>query len=130
MIQMCFVQAERQLVEVVDHSTVAYVEVRVTALRPEIKRVARESAVTGSRRERVGRIVDRMRERIRSADLQAVPHPLANLYLQAVVSRVRNRLLQERLDKSIIIYSVKREIAEFGTDPQLRELQSPARAFE
>src|SRR5256885_4991098 len=117
MIQMCLVQAERQFVEVVDHATVPYVEVRVAALRSEIKRVARESPVTSSRRERVGRIVDRMRERIRSADLQAMPHSLANLYLQSVVSRVRNRLLQERLEECVVVHRSEEHVAkEVGSE--------------
>src|SRR6266567_5828668 len=116
--------AEGQIPTVVDRQPLPHIEVRVPSLRGQVQGVARKALVVASRwSERVGGVVNGMRQGVRSLDRKSVGHTLRDVGLQSVVDG-RSRVVEKlRVQKSVIVDGVEGKYALFGAEVQSVELQ-------
>src|SRR5215813_3858227 len=87
---------ERQFPDIVDGSDVTHVVVRIATVERRVSRVARKTGITAqiSRRERIIRVVDCVRPRVGTLDLQTMRKSMRDLRLEPVVIRVSCRPIE------------------------------------
>src|SRR4029077_5849961 len=97
--------AHRQVPRIVQDEAMTNVESGIPALVEERKAVPRERAVRLFRRhQRIGRIVNRVRVRVRALNLESLGEALGHIRLQAVIPGVARRFVERRREESGVVY--------------------------
>src|SRR6266446_2336483 len=121
---MTMSSADRNLPRIVEDQPLPHVEVGISSLGGQVKRVSWEFLVAGSRHQRVGRVIDGMRPCVRALDSKATRKSLRDVHLQCVIDRGGRPRKECRMEEGVVVDSIERQYSRFGTEIKIVELKS------